>query len=308
MAQGTKIEWCDDTCNPTWGCDGCELWGPTRKTCYAGRFTERYGDKGSFSQVRLRPGKVIETLRWPDLTGTERPDKPWLNGLPRTVFVGDMTDTFSRAVPRRYLFSEVVVPASQSPHVYFWLTKRPGRVERLHAIAESNGIAWPRNLWIITSITHPRVFERVKSLRMLAMRGIPVGLSCEPLLADISDSLRPVLQEVKNIPHWLRWVIIGGESGAGCIETESPWIGKVCNDVLALGKGRPALFVKQVGSKPVHITTGGVRVPMALRSSKGGDLLDIPEPLRHREMPTLERSECHGRSADTRSPTSSTRG
>ena len=26
MAEGTKIEWCDDTVNAEMGCDGCELW------------------------------------------------------------------------------------------------------------------------------------------------------------------------------------------------------------------------------------------------------------------------------------------
>jgi protein gp37 len=28
MSVTTKIQWCDSTCNPTMGCEGCELWNP----------------------------------------------------------------------------------------------------------------------------------------------------------------------------------------------------------------------------------------------------------------------------------------
>ena len=36
MSIMTKIQWCDSTVNPTMGCDGCEIWGSQRKSCYAG--------------------------------------------------------------------------------------------------------------------------------------------------------------------------------------------------------------------------------------------------------------------------------
>src|SRR5215467_10210005 len=99
MAKGTKIEWADDTVNAEMGCDGCELWDPKNKVriCYAGLQTERMLSKGplkgwppTFDQPKIFPGRIATAARWKDLTGTVRENKPWLNGLPRTIFVNDM--------------------------------------------------------------------------------------------------------------------------------------------------------------------------------------------------------------------------
>ena len=85
MSATTKIQWCDTTCNPTMGCDGCELWTGNVKKCYAGALHRRFGGvtKGyapQFEQVTLFPGRVEEAARLSDLTGTKRPNKPWLDG------------------------------------------------------------------------------------------------------------------------------------------------------------------------------------------------------------------------------------
>jgi hypothetical protein len=68
----TSIEWCDSTVNPVAdGCVGCELWVPRRRrSCYAGRFTERTKGKGKFDQPpTLYPGRRAWAAQWPDLTG-----------------------------------------------------------------------------------------------------------------------------------------------------------------------------------------------------------------------------------------------
>ena len=52
MSRDTKIQWCDSTCNPTMGCDGCELWNKQRKSCYAGVLHTRFGGVRR-SQVRF---------------------------------------------------------------------------------------------------------------------------------------------------------------------------------------------------------------------------------------------------------------
>jgi hypothetical protein len=85
------------------GCNGCELWNPAAgvRICYAGQLTERYaGKKGwpqSFGESALFPGRLAEVLRWRDLTGQPRREKPWLDGLPRVVFLNDMGDSFASA-------------------------------------------------------------------------------------------------------------------------------------------------------------------------------------------------------------------
>lgn len=48
MAKNTPIQWCDDTVNPTAGCDGCELWNKKHKSCYAGKITRMYAGTGSY--------------------------------------------------------------------------------------------------------------------------------------------------------------------------------------------------------------------------------------------------------------------
>lgn len=85
MSQRTNIQWCDSTCNPTMGCDGCELWCPQRKTCYAGTLHVRFagtnpGYATKFDKVKLFPGRMADA-RWSDLSGKQRKAKPWLDDI-----------------------------------------------------------------------------------------------------------------------------------------------------------------------------------------------------------------------------------
>ena len=111
--QTTKIQWCDSTINGSSGCDGCELWNNKNRNCYAGIMHETRLAKSlpdfytaHFSEVRMIPGRYARAANWKDLTGLARPEKPWLDGKPRHIFVGDMADTFSKAVTTEYLKQE----------------------------------------------------------------------------------------------------------------------------------------------------------------------------------------------------------
>src|SRR3954470_14030288 len=99
MSKSTPIQWCDSTVNPVMGCGGCELWDKDRKTCYAGTLHgRRAGQKGfarTFLSPTLFPGRLEGAARCPDLAGWARADKPWLDGLPRLIFVSDMGDALS---------------------------------------------------------------------------------------------------------------------------------------------------------------------------------------------------------------------
>ena len=120
MGQTTKIEWCDSTLNLLVGCSGCELF-PDH--CYAAELVGRYaGQKGwpaDFTKPELFLDRLNMALRWPDLSGVERPDKPWLDGRPRMIFVNDLGDTFSPAVRVDQL--DALVPVflamAESPHI-----------------------------------------------------------------------------------------------------------------------------------------------------------------------------------------------
>src|SRR4051812_22958094 len=111
MASQTGIQWCDSTVNPTMGCDGCELWTAKDHSCYAGTLHQRFGGvtpgyAPSFEQVTLYPGRMKKAAAWPDLTRTKRKDKPWMDNLPRTIFVSDMSDALSKIVTFEFLKQE----------------------------------------------------------------------------------------------------------------------------------------------------------------------------------------------------------
>ncbi len=58
--------------------------------------------------IYLEPGRMAKAARWSDLTGQPRPEiksgqqtipaKPWLDGLPRLIFISDMSDALSKSV------------------------------------------------------------------------------------------------------------------------------------------------------------------------------------------------------------------
>ena len=224
MSITTKIQWCDSTCNPTMGCEGCELWNPKTgvRKCYAGTLHVRFGGvtKGyspSFEELTFWPGRMAEAAGWPDLTGMTRKDKSWLNGLPQLIFVSDMSDALSAAVPFDFL-EEEVVGTTTSPsghrHHWLWLTKRPDRMAQFSDMLKAKGVKWPENLWAGTSITTQGTTSRVNHLLRVGDNSTVRFLSVEPQHGEI------------DLGQWLPrldWVIQGGESGAA--RTPFNWSG-----------------------------------------------------------------------------------
>jgi len=58
---------------------------------------------------------MAEAAMRPDLYGKVRPDKPWLDYLPRTFFVSDMADALSGEIVFGYLKQEIVDVVSSAP-------------------------------------------------------------------------------------------------------------------------------------------------------------------------------------------------
>jgi protein gp37 len=214
MAHDTKIGWCDTTVNGSSGCDGCELFSPRAPgdaTCYAKALHESrlakslpslYGPK--FEEVRMIPGRFAKAAAYSSLTGVPRPEKPWLDGLPRLIFVGDMGDFLSREVTDAFLDSELL-PAIQSDggrrHMWLLLTKRPSRLAK---VAKRWG-GLPNNTVAMTTITDQRTADRrLPQLLEVACRWR--AISAEPLLG--AARLAPWLSQ-----GLIQWLIAGGESG-----------------------------------------------------------------------------------------------
>jgi protein gp37 len=257
----TDIQWCDSTVNPTSGCDGCELWirGKT-EACYAGRIHTRFrGSKaypGPFEEIALHPGRMATYARLSDLAGKARPRKPWLDGLPRIVFVGDMSDILSHGVPFAYLRDEVIgaiASPSGQRHLWMILTKQPNRLTEFAGWLARAGGTWPANLLAGTSVT-----SRSTATRIDALLGVPGPrfISAEPLWGPIDPALSGI-----------DLVIAGGQSGRDARPCHIHWLRSLREECQRSGV---AFFVKQLGSN-----THGPNGRMHLRDGHGGDWGEI---------------------------------
>ena len=276
MSIKTKIQWCDSTKNPTMGCEGCELWNSKVKKCYAGKMHVHYGGatKGfspTFEELTFWPGRMEKAARWSDLAGTERDDKPWLNGLPRLIFVSDMSDSLSSSVPFEYLDDEIIHNVT-SPHgrrhCWLWLTKRPDRMARFSTWLANRGVRWPVNLWAGTSITTQSTTSRISHLLQVGDKDTIHFLSVEPQWESV------------DLTRWLRrldWIIQGGESGQGATPFDIDWaveLKQVCEEY------RIPYFLKQLGT---FVVRNGERVKFA--DHHAGKWDEWLEELRVRQMP-----------------------
>lgn len=257
MSKTTGIEWCDSTCNPLVGCNGCELHraGQAESHCYAAGLVRRYaglpGWPASFDRPQFFLERIKNALAWPDLTGKERPDKPWLNGRPRHIFWCDMSDPFTESVPIDWLAPYLPMLAD-SPHVHIFCTKRPARAGKLF---EQHGA--PKNLILLTTVTSQETIGRVAELLRVPCVSVR-GVSYEPALGPMCFS--PYLpctichgsnwhdcQNDRLVAHgepgpcpWgcspkLDWVIVGGESGHGARPMHPDWVRAARDYCIAAG-------------------------------------------------------------------------
>lgn len=276
MAQNTKIQWCDSTVNTTMGCDGCELWSKHKRTCYAGILHTRFGGRSkgyapSFDQVTQFPGRMEQAARWSDLTERKRPEKPWLDGMPRTIFVSDMSDSLSKSVPFDYLEDEIIANVTSElgqRHQWLWLTKRPDRMAKFSARLAKKGIPWPVNLWAGTSVTDSKTTSRIERLLDVGDENTLRFVSVEPQVEHI---------ELEKWLPSLDWVIHGGESGHGARAFEIEWASEL---IAQCRKHKVPYFLKQLGAV---VTNKGKLV--SFDDAHASDWEQWPIKLRVRQMP-----------------------
>lgn len=292
MGKDTKIEYCDATVNPIMGCNGCELFRfeLARNHCYAYALSSRYaGKKGwpaSFTKPEHFPGRIEEALRWSDLTGTERQNKPWLNGLPRIIFLNDLGDGFAPSVNPRTWLEPYIERMAASPHIWLFLTKWPERMAGYFLDwCHRNYCSVPSNFVLGTTVTSMDTIERVHDLLQIRDYATILWVSAEPLLGTVAH---PLLSDVD-------WIAAGGESGHNA---------RPCfiENLQALTRWYAPLFIKQLGARPMTVDTqaawlawGNENKPLIvdrrifLKSTKGNDVSEWPEWLNVRQIPDFRR-------------------
>jgi protein gp37 len=223
-----------------------------------------------FETVTQYPGRAVKAAKLPDLLGRFNPITPWMDRLPRLIFVSDMGDALSSRADFGFLQKDLM-PAINSDagrrHLWLWLTKRPGHMVKF---AEEIG-GFPSNVCAMTTLTGPDG-ESLKRLADLKLVNAAVrGLSIEPLWGPIP----PHKLDLKSID----WVIVGGESGSGDLTRPFAleWAEELRDHCQQQGV---AFFLKQLGQKP---TRNGQ--PIKLKDKHGGDWDKWEESLCVREFP-----------------------
>jgi protein gp37 len=299
----TKIEWTDETWNPTRGCsrvsEGC-------RNCYAEQIASRFnGTKIIDGKRQLRPfaGFAIRTGHGPQWTGRvelieSKLTEPLHWKAPRRVFVNSMSDLFHEALPDEAIDRVFAVMALCPQHTFQVLTKRADRM-RIYASGpfvrivdqmvkilgkQPHGQRYPfPNVWLGVSVEdQPTADTRIPELQQTpaALRFV----SYEPALAGVDFRRWLPIDTIGGVEmeRWLDWGIVGGESGPQARPCDLAWIESTVDQFQVAG--RP-LFVKQLGAKPFQSKLDHFSTRYPITDSKGGNWDDWPAKLRVREFP-----------------------
>lgn len=215
MTTASRIEWTEQTWNPTVGCTKIS---PGCKHCYAESMARRLQAMGTCGyengfELTLLPNRLGEPLK---------------RKTPTVYFVNSMSDVFHEDVPFEYI-DRIFDTIRQTPwHTYQILTKRAGRMALYFANRQP-----PRNAWLGVSVEDREYgVPRIDYLR--TVNAEVRFLSVEPLLESLGHL---------NL-QGIHWVIVGGESGPKARPMQEPWAEEIriqCED------NNIAFFFKQWG-------------------------------------------------------------
>lgn len=275
MANKTKIEWTDYTSNGVsarrkgisyahyksgWFCDKPDKEGGC-PNCYAEAINLRFGnglkfDKGNRDLVEF-------TVR-----AKEQSDLLKLNDkqLGAKVFIGDMFDLFQPSIPTTVLNELFDVYEKCTNLSLQFLTKYTARMA---TFLNGRYAVIPEHFWLGMSAATQHWYDKnIAHLRSIDGRRF---ISFEPLV----ESVKPKLDGIG-------WVIIGGESGNRARPCEMEWIRNIISECRL---SDTAVFVKQVGSRPITEYETDGHWQLVIMDSKGGLMDDWPEDIRIREFP-----------------------
>lgn len=198
MTTTSKIEWTEQTWNPTVGCTkisaGC-------KHCYAETMAHRLQAMGT---PGYESGFQLTIL-------PQRLNDPMLRNKPTTYFVNSMSDLFHDRITDEYIEKVFDVIHKTPRHTYQILTKRAARMARFFKNREV-----PKNAWLGVSVEN----KKHGVPRINHLRKVPAHirfLSVEPLLEDVGEL------DLTGI----HWVIVGGESGPKARPMRPEWADSV---------------------------------------------------------------------------------
>ncbi|MFD0855436.1 DUF5131 family protein, partial [Actinomadura adrarensis] len=271
----TKIEWAEETWNPTIGCSrvsaGCD-------GCYA--ITQARIRSGNPKMADAYAGLVHRDRGRLDWTGRVNllPDRlpiPLQRRRPTRFFVDSMSDLFHKDVPESFIAQVWTVMGRCPQHTFIILSKRAGRMRSVvRRIAWRTPTTDERRRGVHGSVAYvqknedlnrhlgaPHVLPNVilgvsvedqhwADVRIPALLDTPAAvraISAEPLLGPLNLS-RYLFAEPSGFPgDWERgldWVIVGGESGPGARAMHPDWVRGIRDQCI---DHDVAFFLKQWG-------------------------------------------------------------
>jgi protein gp37 len=256
--------------------------------CSAGCFTLNRAGKvqgfpGCFDVPTLFPGRMAKAATARDLTGRIRPDKPWLDHLPRLIAIGDLGECLAPGIAFQWLRSEVIDAVTSTKgkrHIWLWSTKQTARMIEFSEWLWDQGVNWPENLVPIASVTGQDTVYRVHELVKL---NVPVkGIAVEPLWQAVELPLSGI-----------DWLMVGGEVGPWARPFPLRWARDIQQQCEERGV---AFFLSQFGRIP-----RGEGFTIKLRDKDGGDWNEWPIDLHFRQFPeAFSRNESVEASAEIR--------
>lgn len=194
MSVSSKIEWTEATWNPITGCTKCSA---GCEHCYAATLAKRLKAMGN---VRYKNGFEVTVHR--DLF-----TRPLEWKKPKMIFVNSMSDIFHEKISDEDILQLFEIMNKAHWHTFQVLTKRPDRLVDL-----SSQINWTPNIWVGVTVENTCALERLAKLKRCGAK--IKFVSAEPLLESINQI------DLNGID----WLIVGGESGAGCRPLEKKWV------------------------------------------------------------------------------------
>ena len=253
MSSKHKIGWLNfpgrkgETWNP-WG--GCSAVSPGCKNCWACRQANRFKTRLPQYEGVVRNGQWTRRVNRAPGGAFYKP-LDWRD--PRAIFVCSMSDFFHEGANdwREHAW-HIIYDTPQ--HLYLILTKRPERIPYCLPSFGKKEWPWP-NVWLGASVENQEAADK-RIPKLLRVPAVKRFLSLEPLLGPVDlersvkiyDSIEPDYPRV--FPRYIRWVIVGGESGPGARHMKAEWVQSIRDQCQAADV---PFFFKQWGDGGIHV-------------------------------------------------------
>jgi protein gp37 len=215
MTAVSRIEWTEQTWNPTVGCTKIS---PGCANCYAESMAKRLKAMGVSGYEN---GFELTLL-------PKRLNEPLARKKPTTYFVNSMSDVFHESVPFTYIDQLFDVIRATPRHTYQVLTKRAQRMAEYFAVRKV-----PDNAWVgVTVEDREYGLPRIQALQNINAKVRMI--SAEPLLQSLGTF------DLDGI----HWMIVGGESGPNARPMKKEWVDEVR---IQCEQNNVAFFFKQWG-------------------------------------------------------------